>query len=67
MSPGGAQLVLLAALGTLNTVLSLGSLYAGEMASHFAAVATAVIAVLLWSLWLESLRNWFRGVHPAVS
>ena len=59
----GAQLILLAALGTLNTLLSLGCLYAFEMAPHLVATVTAVIVGLLWSLWIGSLKGWFRGEH----
>ena len=51
----GVQAVLLAALGTLSTLLTL----AYYLASHPPLVLLVVVP--LWSLWLLSFVDWLRG------
>ncbi len=56
----GPQVSLLAALGTINTLLSLGYVLANRPPLVLLVVAP------LWSLWLLSFIDWLRGDLPAL-
>ncbi len=60
----GAQLALLAALGAVNTLLSLGLSYALNHSHSYAAIGLLLLLLPLWSLWGSSAVSWIRGVRP---
>ena len=57
-----AQLVLLAALGALSALLSLGLLHVHHRLLSWGALALLLTVGLLWNLWMLSAISWLRGV-----
>lgn len=55
------QLILLAALGGCNVLLSLGFLYAHRRGALFLNAAGPLALALLWVVWLRSGFSWLRG------
>ena len=59
-----SQLILVASVGLLNALASLGCLYVYDLAPRAIATLGTLVVVPLWFLWLSSLWNWFRGAQP---
>jgi len=59
-----AQLVLLAALGALNALLSLGLSYALRHSHQSVVIGLLLLLFPLWALWGSSAISWIRGVTP---
>ncbi len=63
------QLILLAALGTFNALLSLAVVYTYRRYAAFHYITGAAILVPLWGVWLSTLLNRMRGrpVGPPIA
>jgi hypothetical protein len=58
-----SQLIMLATVGSFNVLVSLAGVLAYQLAPRATAFLGVSILGLLWSLWLSSLWNWFRGAE----
>ncbi len=61
----GAQLVFLAALGTVNCLFSIGVLFLRDYIEPALGVFGALMVAVAWSVWLGALRSWIRSVQVA--